>query len=152
MSKDLPVGLRKKQAAARQATLSKIQGAIDELRENSEEVTKKRLIEITGLAASTFSKDHVKNLLQSNEVCQYKPRVTSEQNAQELIQKHFAASSDQKDKEIASLKQKLAKATLDADTLKGKYNELDAQYKRLLGMYHTLQRKCFNLGIDDSID
>lgn len=152
MSKDIPIGLQKKQDATRQVTLKKIQAAIDELRENSEEVTKKRLIEITGLAASTFSKNHVKDLLQSNEVCQFKPRVTSEQNAQDLIQKHYAASSDQKDKEIALLKQKLAKAILDADALKEKYTELDDQYKRLLGRYHSLQRKCFNLGIDDSVD
>ena len=141
MSRDIPNELKKQQEKARQATLVLIQKSIGILKEGGEEVTKKRLIETTGLAASTFSKEHVKALLAENQVCQFKARQVKESDIQDILKKHREADTDKKDREIARLNQKLIKAESDMEAFRTENAELSEKYQRLLGMYHILQRK-----------
>lgn len=54
--REIPDSLKKLQDEKRSQTLFKIQEVIDELKNDSAEVTKKKLIEMTGYSASTFSK------------------------------------------------------------------------------------------------
>lgn len=65
----LPEQLKLQQEQRRAATLEAIQNAIALIKEEGGIVTKKKLIEITGLSNSTFSKQHVKELLEINKVC-----------------------------------------------------------------------------------
>ena len=144
MSRNIPIELQKKQEAARNKTLKQIQKAIDELNEFGEIVTKKRLIEITGLSASTFSKQHVTDLLAQNRVCQFRPRTKSDPDIKEMIERHREEEASLKDKEVTILKQKIITLQTELDTLQGKYDELDDKYRRVLGECHKLQRKCYN--------
>lgn len=64
MNKKLPETLIKQQEEARQKTLKTIKNAIDTLKLEGAIVSKKVLIELTGYSASTFSKPHVKELLE----------------------------------------------------------------------------------------
>lgn len=52
-------------------TLILIQDAINTINEDNRIVTKKELMELTGLSSGTFSKDYIKELLKENCVCQY---------------------------------------------------------------------------------
>lgn len=61
--RDISVNLKELQSIKRKETLSKIQKAINEIQEDNDVVTKKKLLEITGLSSATFSKPHVLALL-----------------------------------------------------------------------------------------
>ncbi len=61
--KELPEPLRKRQELQRQQTVNKVLHAIDDLEREGYKVRVKDLIEYTGLARSTFSKGHVRQLL-----------------------------------------------------------------------------------------
>lgn len=74
----LPENLIQRQNRERQQTLDRIQNAIDELKSEGALINTKNLMDLTGFARSTFSKTHVKDLLKSNKVCQFKDRVIIE--------------------------------------------------------------------------
>ena len=61
--KKLNEGLKKSQQKQREKTYLKIQEAVEFLREGKREITKVSIREESGLAAATFSKDHVKKFL-----------------------------------------------------------------------------------------
>ncbi len=147
MEKDIPKGLQKLQAEKRNNTLHIIQEAIDEMKETGEVVTKKRLYEMTGLSPATFSKPHVKALLEKNQVCQYRPRSRSDEDIKTHIEKHRAAEFDKKEKEISRLKQELAKQQMKYDALNNDFTALNEKYQRILGECHELQRKCRSHGL-----
>lgn len=66
--------MKKMYAARRTASLNKVQTAIDKIKEDGREVTKKELIALTGLSSAAFSQPHIKELLKKNEVCQFNPK------------------------------------------------------------------------------
>ena len=68
----LPDGLKKQQEERMKETLDKVQKAIDELTSEGYLISTKILIERTGLSRSTFSKEHVKNLLKANKIGKFK--------------------------------------------------------------------------------
>ena len=74
--------MQKMYAEKRQRTLSLIQDAIDDIQEDHRIVTKKELMEITGLSSGTFSQPYVKDLLEQNQVCQYRTARTINQEKQ----------------------------------------------------------------------
>jgi hypothetical protein len=58
--KDIPEALKEQQESRRQETYNKLEAAAQDLKEEGYPVTKAGLIKHSGLAASTFSKPHVK--------------------------------------------------------------------------------------------
>lgn len=85
-------GIAAYQNQLRESTLQKIQNAIDEIHADGAVVTKKKLLELSGLSNATFSKAHVKELLKTNKVCSFK--YLSEDIAA-LPNKHFETLENQ---------------------------------------------------------
>lgn len=145
--------MRKMYASKREATLARIQEAIDAIQEDHRIVTKKELMALTGLSSGTFSQEHVKELLAKNQVCQYRPtRKVSAVDRREL----------NKDDEIARLGKELQRAqsrlqdldiALDKSNkrlqeLKAEKEELEQQHLLLRGKYQQLMEILEVLGCD----
>lgn len=97
-------GMQKMYAEKKQITLSKIEACIDEMREWGEEVTKKRIIERTGISSGTLSKPYVLDLLRRKEVCQFKPIAKTKSSSSPRIEKELS----KRIKEIEVLEHKLS--------------------------------------------
>ncbi len=144
----LPENLINKQNQAKQETLDKIQNAIDEIKAEGALVTTKKLIERTGLARSTFSKSHVKELLKENRVCKFKDR-------QVIVEDKYGAKAietlenelDKAYRKITKLTQELEKEKSKVNKLKFDYNELNENHQLLLGKWHVLLKKAKIKGI-----
>lgn len=151
MSKrDIPSKLKEKQLEKRKETLEKIQSCIDEIKEFNGVVTKKKLIEMTGYSASTFSKDHVKELLKKNKVCQFKdvdkiidPSTRSKKAIQQLENLNIKLT-----KKVVKLENELLKKDERIYTLENELEDLKRKYSLILGKNHTLNRKAELKGIE----
>ena len=145
--KELPTALRQQQEQKKQVTLNKIQQVINELMDMDIVVTKKRLIEETGYSASTFSKRHVKELLQHNRVCQFKETAkvkdttNSNKRHNELIVQHAEG-------QVTKLSQEILRKDLKINELEEKNKELEEKYKQLLGVVFALSKKAELMGIE----
>ena len=118
------VGRNNYQELMRKNTLSVIQNAIDELKFLDEEVTKAKLMEMTGLSSATFSKEHVKALLKENKVCQFKDIRSIER--QIMAEKLFTMESAE-----LMIQQKRAEARrVDMEQSRDKYKDLYEKTKR----------------------
>ena len=143
--------MKKMYAAKRNLTLSKIQEAIDDIHEDNRIVTKKELMEITGLSSGTLSQDYVKKLLRENKVCQFREKrvVNNEKKAQlekdiiqnlrreneKLISKiqDFEIAIDQYDQKILRQRDEYEKLEHNHLLLKGKYQQV-LEYLDALGV------------------
>lgn len=146
-------GLQKVYDDKRAATLNKIQEAIDIIQAASRIVTKKELIELTGLSSGTFSRPYVKELLEKNRVCQYrgiqiKDKETKEQRVKEL-------TIDQLTRRVASLESKiqdydlrLEKKSRDLSKAQEDYETLRQEHALLRGKYQQLLEYLDALGAD----
>lgn len=152
LSKKPSENMRKMYSEKKQGTLHKIQMAIDEIKEDNRIVTKKELMQLTGISSGTFSQEYVKELLQKNKVCQYRETLTikseekrkklQEESAltlqkenQKLISKmqDFEMVLEQKNKKLNQLQLKYDKLTSENKLLKGKYQQL-LEYLDALGI------------------
>lgn len=151
--------------ARKEETLKKVQSAIDQLQANGEKVTKKRLAEVSGLSSGTFSKEHVKELLKENQVCQYAPgakehtnfyvaaRPTSKPSKPHehltirntLQEKQF--SQEDEDRIIEAQKKIIAKLEKKQENLENQIQEIEKQYERMLGQYQLAARILNNMGV-----
>lgn len=125
----------------RTRTMQKVQAGIDQIKAEGREVTKKELMEITGLSTGTFSKDHVKEVLKKNQVCQYAPIKTRYQQSQRVLASRMPSKkpNPQADNElinvmpredmIKSLREENQKLTQELLELRAKYYELQGKYK-----------------------
>ncbi len=142
--------MKKMYSEKRNSTLDKIQAAIDDIKADHRIVTKKELLELTGLSSGTFSQDHVKELLKSNEVCQYRNRrkvkteklqmqkrtlidnlIIENQKLQSKIQ-DYQLHLDKKDKKYGKLYDQNQILTQEHLLLRGKYQQL-LEYMDALG-------------------
>ena len=138
-------------AAKKQQTLSLIQDAINELQEDGQVVTKKALMEITGLSSGTFSKEHVKELLKENKVCQFRDiQVINEQksvkNKDQII--------DSLMKENERLKTRVRNLDSQIDVMNkqmSKYNEIKKDLEEVRGKYQEVLEAYYSLGGDIGI-
>ncbi len=136
----------------RATTLSKIQSAIDEMKEDHRIVTKKDLMEMTALSSGTFSQDHVKELLKSNEVCQYRNRKkvrteilekNKDNKIDDLIIENQKLTSRIQDYELA-----IERANIKYDKLTSGYKELEFEHQLLRGKYQQLLEYLDAMGAD----
>ncbi|MFA2821556.1 hypothetical protein [Bacillus wiedmannii] len=146
MNKKLPETLIKQQEEARQKTLKTIKNAIDTLKSEGAIVSKKVLIELSGYSASTFSKPHVKELLEKNEVCQFKKRsvVSSTNNTSDrLVRKNKLLEN-----KCRKLEDELLNKDIRISKLENDLGDEKEQTKKLLGKLHEIMRKAESKGID----
>jgi chromosome segregation ATPase len=150
--KRISENMKKMYEEKRAATIIKIQEAIDEIKEDRRIVTKKELMDLTGLSSGTFSQDHVKELLKSNEVCQYRNRrkVRSEvleknksQKIDDLIIGNEKLTSKIQDYELA-----LERLNNKYDKLNSKHIELESEHQLLRGKYQQLLEYLDAMGAD----
>lgn len=133
-------------------TLELIQSAIDDIKAEQSIVTKKKLMDATGLSSGTFSQPYVKKLLEKNKVCQYRETniiAPSSQNnsrkqgmieLEKMIQQKESIIQDY-ELHIESLNKKIKKAT-------DNYTKISAEYELLSGKYQQLLEYLDALGGD----
>lgn len=145
--REIPDSLKKLQDEKRSQTLSKIQEVIDELKNDSAEVTKKKLIEMTGYSASTFSKQHVKALLKQNKVCQYKETLKVKPDKEEASLR-YEKNIEKANGEISRLKAVIVAKEIKINELESSQKELQDKYEILLGQLHQITKKARLKGIE----
>lgn len=142
MKKGLPPALLKQQEQRKNETLNKVQSIIDALMEEGTLVTKKLLIELTGYSASTFSKSHIKELLEKNKVCQFREKTTVPiKDKQKVAAARLIRKNEQLEKQSNQLKDKLLNKDIRIMKLEEKLEEKDERIQRLIGKIHQLERQ-----------
>lgn len=144
-----PEQLAKYQDIRRKTTLVKIQNAIDELNAEGFIVNKKTLIERTGFSAALFSKRHVKELLKTNKVCQFKeskvvPSTTGKDISVFQLQNELFSAN----KKIARLEKQEELVKKYAETLQTQLEEAKEECKLLRGQLFIFVEKAKIYGID----
>ena len=150
--RDIPKTLKQLQSIKREETINKIQNAIDQIKDDGGIVTKKKLYEITGFSSSTFSKEHVKQLLKQNQVCQYKKSKQIETEKRDTQIEQLFKQIEKIERERNLLKSKLQDKEIALSKLEKSYNELEDSYRIILGKLHLIMKKLDILGIDMDID
>lgn len=145
--REIPDNLKKLQDEKRSQTLLKIQEVIDELKNDNAEVSKKKLIEMTGYSASTFSKQHVKALLKHNKVCQYKETLKVKTTKEEPSVR-FEKSLEKANSEISKLKAVIVAKEIKINELETVQKELQEKYEILLGQLHQITKKARLKGVE----
>ena len=137
----IPTSLKEKQAKQRQNTICEVQNAIDILRAEGSKITIKKLMEITGFSRSTFSKEHVDNLLRACKVCKYEEKG-------HLTNQIYKDKFDLQ-KEISILEKKIEKLQKEKKDLQNSYNKLKLEYleevdtnEKLRGELFVISEKC----------
>lgn len=144
--------MKKMYTEKREATLKKIQDAIDEIHDDRRIVTKKELITITGISSGTFSQEHVKDLLEQNKVCQFrdkkkinieKTKQLQDSNIVELNKENQRLLSKIQDFELS-----LEYSNNKNIKLIEKYEKLEYEHRLLKGKYQQLLEYLDALGAD----
>jgi len=144
-----PEQLAKYQDVRRKTTLVKIQAAIDELNAEGFIVNKKMLIERTGFSAALFSKRHVKELLKTNKVCQFKeskvvPSTTGKDISVFQLQNELFSAN----KKIARLEKQGEHIKRYAEILETQLKEAKEECKLLRGQLFIFVEKAKIYGIN----
>lgn len=143
ISKKPSENMKKMYAQKRKATLDKIQYAIDEIQEDNRIVTKKELMELTGISSGTLSQQYVKELLKENKVCQYRETITIDNadKKKKLEEKSILSLQKENQKLISKMQDfeiVIEKNDKKYRELQTNYNNLDREYKLLKGKYQQL--------------
>lgn len=115
MSKNISPGKeRPTRESMKKNTLHKLQMAIDRIKQDGRRVTRKELMDISGLSSGTLSKPYVKELFKENKVCQFSPEsINRKENKSQTLA------------DVIYENQKLKAIIKDMDR---KYAELEKQY------------------------
>lgn len=145
--------MQKMYAAKRERTLSLIQDAIDEIKEDNRIVTKKELMSLTGLSSGTFSQEHVKELLRKNEVCQFRKVARAASSTDGLGSKdeqiaRLAKENQKLQSRLEDLEISLEANSKRASKLAGEKRDLERKYQLLLGKYQQQLEYLEVLGCD----
>lgn len=141
--RQLPIELAKKQESRRNETISMVQTAINELKEEGALITIPLLMKRTGLSRSTFNKPHVIETLRENKVGKFQDRVTinngtgdSKQTRDDLYR-----SLEKANKKIFQLEKSLAEEKNRKLKYQELYNDQKEENAILIGVNFTLQNK-----------
>lgn len=140
----LPDEIKIYQENSKNETITKVQNAINELQSEGFIVTRKLLLERTGLSNSVLSKNHIKEVLKNNKVCQYaiKRKFISKNESDVLLELNKANKKiEQLEKKVKDLENKLAKE-------KVKYHEVKDTNEILRGELFLLKEKASLKGLD----
>lgn len=140
-------------SSKKEATLKKIQDAIDLIESEGRKVTKKELMDITELSSGTFSQPYVKELLEKNQVCQFKavkkvsPKEKRAETQSQIIEK-LSKSNQKAESTIQNLNIALEKKNEDLKKSKEEYKKLEYEHQLLKGKYQQLLEYLDVLGAD----
>lgn len=155
IKKKINQGIVTYQKQYKESTLKKVQEAIDEILADGAVVTKKRLIELTGLSNATFSKNHVKELLKANRVCSFKylseDTTTSQKNQYLTLSNqlhHFAKQVKCDEIRINTLKSDIEVKKLRIQQLQDENLSLKHDLSILRGMHHSIIQALQMRGIE----
>lgn len=145
--------MQKMYADKRASSTQKVQEAINFIQGENREVTKKELMELTGLSSGTFSQAHIKAILEKNQVCQFKPlkKISIEEKRAETQSEIIERLSKQIKKQESKLQDYdiiLEKKINDCKKLKEENKKLDHEYRLLRGKYQELLEYIEILGGD----
>lgn len=150
--RNISANLKELQNTKRQETLEKIQNAINEIQEDDDIVTKKKLLELTSLSSATFSKPHVLELLKRNKVCQFRETVKIEKSNKTSEVEQLQKIIMNLEKKNTLLLSKLQDKDIKIDLLKEKNEKLESDYSMILGKLHLILKRIdmldTNIGID----
>ena len=135
--------MRQMYESRRLDTLRKIDEAITDLQEMGQIVTKQALMKRTGLSSATFSKPHVKELLERRAVCQYAERtVILQEKAEREGRKEADRLRRENDRlrnknrnledEVTHLRRMLEKRMMENANLRGETERLRGKYQLCL--------------------
>lgn len=150
--REIPNTLKEKQEKNRLETITKVQNAIDDIKQDGGIVTRKLLLEKTGLSNSTFSKPHVKDVLEANRVCQFATKKKVLNVTKEDVTKNLYKEIDKLKRENNILTSKLQDKEIKAKSYKQDYIDLSNDYAMLLNKLHIVMKKVDEYGIDIGID
>ncbi len=150
--REIPNTLKEKQEKNRIETITKVQNAIDDIKQDGGIVTRKLLLEKTGLSNSTFSKSHVKDVLEANRVCQFATKKKVLNVTKEDVTKNLYKEIDKLKRENNILTSKLQDKEIKAKSYKQDYIDLSNDYAMLLNKLHLVMKKVDEYGIDIGID
>ncbi|MEW9938132.1 DUF6262 family protein [Clostridium butyricum] len=141
--RELPNEIRDFQEKSKTTTIDKVQTAINDLQAEGFIVTRKLLLERTGLSNSVLSKPHIKDVLKENRVCQYavKRKIKAEGNADILLE------LNKSNKKIESLEEKVKDLENKLNKEKVAYYEMKEDNEILRGKLHLLKQKAKLKGI-----
>lgn len=143
ISKKPSENMKKMYSQKRQSTLDKIQKAIDEIQEDNRIVTKKELMDITGISSGTFSQEYVKELLKTNKVCQFRETITAsiDKKKKKLEEESMLALKKENQKLISKMQDfeiVMEQNNKKYNKLKDDYSKLESEHKLLKGKYQQL--------------
>lgn len=141
--RELPNEIRDFQEKSKTTTIDKVQTAIADLQAEGFIVTRKLLLERTGLSNSVLSKQHIKDVLKENRVCQYavKKKIKTEGNADILLE------LNKSNKKIESLEEKVKDLENKLNKEKVEYYKMKEANEILRGELHLLKQKAKLKGI-----
>jgi hypothetical protein len=141
----LPGAVRDYQESSKNDTINKVQNAIDELKAEGNIVTRKLLLERTGLSNSVLSKPHIKEVLKKNKVCQFalkrKINVIANSVDNDVELKKAYEQIDKLEKKVKELESKIDKEKLA-------YYKMKEANEVLRGELHILMQKAKLRGLD----
>lgn len=145
MRKQPSEGMKKMYADKRKNTTEKIQNAIDLIQDEGRIVTKKELMQLTGISSGTFSQDYVKEILKINKVCQYKETSKITSNKEEKLATVKDRSIESLQKKIASYESKMqnkdiliSKQEKEIEKLQNALKDKTNSYELLVGKFQQL--------------
>lgn len=143
--RQLPEAVRDYQESSKNDTINKVQNAIDELKAEGNIITRKLLLERTGLSNSVLSKPHIKEVLKKNKVCQFalkrKINVTANSVDNDVELKKAYEKIDKLEKKIKDLESKIDKEKLA-------YYKMKEANEVLRGELHILKQKAKIRGLE----
>lgn len=128
----------------KQETIGKVQSAIDIIKEQGRVVTRKALLEESGVSSAVLSKPYIKEILKQNNVLMYEKKVLSQEIGIDSY-KLLLQENDSLKKQIQKLEHQKIDIEIGINNKnqllekeQERYNELDIKYQRLLGKWQKL--------------
>ena len=141
--KDISDALRKKQDEARQNTISMVNKAIKELRDEGYLISIKLLAERTGLSRSVFRKEHIQQILKECKIGIYAERKTLFHSTDQpyVHMKNIRKELDKANNKIERLQVELNDKKLLINDLKSSLEEKNNECELLRGEIFMLHKK-----------
>ena len=148
--KDIPDALKERQSKTRQKTVTEVNKAINELRNEGYLISLKLLVERTCLSRSVFRKEHIRQILKENKVGMYAERKTVSNNTdQSTVQfKSIQKQLEKNNNKIEKLLTELSSKQLQINNFQKSLSEKNDECELLRGEIFMLYKKALVKGID----
>lgn len=124
MNDKVPKELQERQEKQRQATIKKVQNAIDALNSEGHKVSIKLLMECTGLSRSVFGKTHIRELLINVGVIEIQSDKAKFQNKAKTTEQRLRERIKKQEETIKQLREEKSELQRECELLRGRVYEL----------------------------